>query len=77
MPVTTSRELGMVHHSYENKMRFGQLTDRMRDCIHCGCRWHLSPREAGSYRAKGQELPRRCQPCHELRRVERDLDDAA
>jgi hypothetical protein len=67
----------MLQRTYENKAHTGQLTDRMRHCIHCGCRWYLSPREAGRYHAKWLELPRRCQRCRELRRVERDLDDAA
>jgi hypothetical protein len=62
---------------FENKAPVGRLSDRMRDCIHCGSRWFLSPREAGRYHAKGQELPRRCQPWRESRRLERDLDDAA
>jgi hypothetical protein len=67
----------MLQRTYDQKAHIGQLTDRTRDCIHCGGRWYLSPRDAGRYHAKGQELPRRCQRCRELRRLERDLDDAA
>ena len=64
----------MLSEPYDNKA-LGRLTDRMRTCVACGARWFLSPREAGRYRHV--ELPKRCAPCRELRRLERDLDDAA
>jgi hypothetical protein len=64
----------MLSERYDNKA-IGQLTDRMRNCVDCGARWFMSPREAGRYRHL--ELPKRCAGCRELRRLERELDDAA
>jgi hypothetical protein len=64
----------MLSQPYDNKA-VGRLTDRMRECISCGKRWYLTPREAGRHRH--QELPKRCARCRESQRLERELDDAA
>jgi hypothetical protein len=64
----------MLNSHYENKA-VAQLSDRMRECPDCGCRWFMSPREAGRYRH--MELPKRCSRCRELRRDDHDIDDAA
>jgi hypothetical protein len=58
--------------SDETAVRDDVPVTRRRFCVDCHAAFSLSAAEAGYFIARALQLPKRCRPCRELRRLRRE-----